>query len=284
MEVRSSVRLTPSCAGAAGGFERGCTGGRRSPAIIGCWGRVRLESARGALDSAQGLVAFGALSRPEVFAGQYWRLESATWLHGTLNHLISNAIALFILGMIVEHAFGRAQYFTLYVLSGLGGSFLSLLMSEGPSVGASGAIFGLQGAAIVLFRQHRDRILMRDRRIGVVLLGWALYSIVTGLTSPFIDNGAHIGGAVTGALVARNLHPVVLDPLHRAKTRGAPRALGRHRSAPLRGLGWVAGRSEEAHPGQRPEPVLGRSAPPPHQVPPPTKLTQSPSMILDFLA
>ena len=105
------------------------------------------------------------------------------------------------------------QYFSLYVVSGVGGSILSLLISEGPSVGASGAIFGLQGAAIVLFREHRDRILMRDRRIGAVLLGWAVYSIVTGLTSPFIDNGAHIGGAVTGALVARRLHPVVLDPM-----------------------------------------------------------------------
>lgn len=190
---------------------------RRPPvtlAIIGALGLIfAFELARGALDSAQALVAFGALSRPEVFAGQVWRLESATWLHGGLNHLVSNAIALFILGMICEHAFGRAQYFTLYVLSGLGGSFLSLLMSEGPSVGASGAIFGLQGAAIVLFRQHRDRILMRDRRIGAVLLGWALYSIVTGWTSPFIDNGAHIGGALTGALMARRLHPVVLDPM-----------------------------------------------------------------------
>jgi rhomboid protease GluP len=171
------------------------------------------EMAWRATDSAAGLVAFGALSRPEVFAGQYWRLESATWLHGGRDHLISNGIALFILGMICEHAFGRAQFFVLYVLSGLGGSVLSLLISEGPSVGASGAIFGLQGAAIVLFRRHRDRILMRDRRIGVVLLGWALYSIFTGLVSPFIDNGAHIGGAVTGALVARSLHPVVLDPM-----------------------------------------------------------------------
>ena len=54
---------------------------------------------------------------------------------------------------------------------------------------------------------------MRDRRIGVVLLGWAVYSIVTGLTSPFIDNGAHIGGGLTGALIARLLHPVVLEPL-----------------------------------------------------------------------
>lgn len=210
------LRITPDMLlGRRVDFERRMH--RRPPvtlAIIGALAVVfAAESARGALDSAQALVAFGALSRPEVFAGQVWRLESATWLHGGLNHLVSNAIALFILGMICEHAFGRAQYFTLYVFSGVGGSFLSLLMSEGPSVGASGAIFGLQGAAIVLFRQHRDRILMRDRRIGAVLLGWALYSFVTGWTSPFIDNGAHIGGALTGALMARRLHPVVLDPM-----------------------------------------------------------------------
>ena len=202
---------------------------RRPPvtlAIIGVLILIFLiEAATRALASAKALVDFGALSRPEVFAGQYWRLESATWLHGGFDHLVSNAIALFIFGMICEHAFGRTQYFILYVLSGVGGSMLSLLISEGPSVGASGAIFGLQGAAIVLFLRHRDRILMRDRRIGVVLLGWALYSIVTGLTSPFIDNGAHIGGGLTGALIARRLHPSVLEPMSPERARWVHRWL-----------------------------------------------------------
>jgi rhomboid protease GluP len=189
-------------------------------AIIGVLSLVFVvEAALKALTSAERLVAFGALSRPEVFAGQYWRLESATWLHGGPEHLISNAIALYILGMICEHAFGGRQFFVLYVLSGVGGSILSVLVNEGPSVGASGAIFGLQGAAIVLFRRHRDRILMRDRRIGVVLLGWALYSIVTGWTSPFIDNGAHIGGVLTGALIARWLHPTLLDAMSSERAR-----------------------------------------------------------------
>jgi len=80
-------------------------------------------------------------------------------------------------------------------------------------VGASGAIFGLQAAAIVLFRRHRDRLLLRDRRIGVVLLVWAIYSIGAGIVTPYIDNGAHVGGAVGGALIARGLHPVVLEPM-----------------------------------------------------------------------
>jgi rhomboid protease GluP len=93
------------------------------------------------------------------------------------------------------------------------GSLASLALGPGPSVGASGAIFGLQGAAIVLFRRHRERLLVRDRRIGLVLLAWAIYSIANGFVTPWVDNGAHLGGVVAGALVGRSLHPVVLDPM-----------------------------------------------------------------------
>jgi rhomboid protease GluP len=150
---------------------------------------------------------------------------SATFLHASLEHLLSNAVALFILGMVCEHAFGRAQFMVLYVTSGVAGSIVSLLTGAGPSVGASGAIFGLQGAAIVLFRRHRDRLLMRDRRIGVVLLVWAVYSMAAGIVSPYVDNGAHIGGAVAGALMGRALHPVVLDPMTPEQARRRRRLL-----------------------------------------------------------
>jgi len=167
----------------------------------------------GALASREAILAMGALARERVAAGEYWRLLTAPWLHGGVDHLVGNGIALFILGMLCEAAFGHAQFVVLYVLSGLAGSVVSLAVSVGPSVGASGAIFGLQGAAIVLFRLHRDRLLVRDRRVGFVLLVWAIYSIAGGLMQPFIDNGAHIGGALGGALIARRLHPVVLSPL-----------------------------------------------------------------------
>ena len=167
----------------------------------------------GALESREAIVAMGALARERVAAGDYWRLLTAPWLHGSVDHLLGNGIALYILGMVCESAFGRAQLLVLYVLSGLAGSLLSMVMSPGPSVGASGAIFGLQGAAIVLFRMHRDRLLVRDRRVGLVLIIWALYTIVGGFLEPLIDNGAHIGGALGGALIARYLHPVVLSPL-----------------------------------------------------------------------
>ena len=171
------------------------------------------EIAFDAVDSREAIVAAGALAREDVKAGEYWRLVTAILLHGSVDHFVSNAIALAILGMVCEHAFGRAQYFLLFLVSGVAGSLASLALSPGPSVGASGAIFGLQGAAIVLFRQHRERLLVRDRRIGFVLLVWALYAIATGLVSPLVDNGAHVGGALAGALLARWLHPIVLEPV-----------------------------------------------------------------------
>ena len=197
-------------------FERRM--GRVPPVTIATLALLALifvaEIRMGALASKEAIIAMGALARERVVAGEYWRLLTAPWLHGGTEHLVGNGIALYILGMVCEAAFGRAQLVVLYVLSGLGGSLVSMLVSAGPSVGASGAIFGLQGAAIVLLRRERDRLLVRDRRVGFVLLIWAIYTIAGGLTDPFIDNGAHIGGALGGALIALRLRPVVLSPMH----------------------------------------------------------------------
>ena len=215
-EAERPLRITPDMLlGRRVDFERRM---RRAPpvtvALLLALGAVFVaEVALGALDSRDAIVVAGALVREGVRAGEWWRLVSATVLHGSLDHLISNAIALFILGMACEHGFGRGQYVILYAASAVGGSVLSLLTGPGPSVGASGAIFGLQGAAIVLFRRYRDRLLVRDRRIGFVLLVWAVYTILGGIFAPYVDNGAHLGGAVTGALVACRLRPVVLEPL-----------------------------------------------------------------------
>ena len=171
-----------------------------------------VEVAVEVLDSPEAFLLAGALSREAVLQGEWWRLVSAIFLHGGVEHLVGNAVALFVLGMVCEHAFGRGQFVVLFVVAGIAGSLVSMLTSPGPSVGASGAIFGLQGAAIVLFRRHRERLLVRDRRIGVVLIVWGLYTIAQGILTPYVDNGAHVGGFIAGALLARQLHPVVLEP------------------------------------------------------------------------
>jgi rhomboid protease GluP len=177
-------------------------------------GEVALEI----LDSSEGLLLFGALSRAAVLAGEWWRLVTAIFLHGGLQHIVGNAVALFVLGMVCEHAFGRAQFVVLFVMTGIAGSVVSMLMSPGPSVGASGAIFGLQGAAIMLFRRHRERLLIRDRRVGLVLIVWALFTIAQGFLTPYVDNGAHLGGFLAGLVFGRFLTPVVLEPPSQSDT------------------------------------------------------------------
>jgi len=200
-----------------------------------------VEATRGALSSAPALIRAGALSREAVLGGEWWRLVTTIFLHGSVEHLLGNALALYVLGMVCEHAFGRAQFAFLFLMSGIAGSVLSMTLSPGPSVGASGAIFGLQGAAVVLFSRHRARLLVRSRRIGVVLIAWALFTIMLGFTTPYVDNGAHIGGFLAGMLIARGLHPIVLEPAPpEAQARMRRQAYVTTAIVVAAALGWIA--------------------------------------------
>jgi rhomboid protease GluP len=160
------------------------------------------QQASGALLSSQALLASGALTRSSVLAGEWWRMLSATMLHGGVEHLISNCVSLYILGMACEHAFGR-RVALIYAASALGGSMLSMLLSPGPSVGASGAIFGLMGAIVVALTIHKDRFYVRDKRIATVIVVWAIYTLGVGLLTPYVDNGAHLGGLIAGMMGGR---------------------------------------------------------------------------------
>lgn len=148
-----------------------------------------------------GILAY-ALVRDRVLAGEWWRMLSAAFLHGGPDHLIGNLISLYILGMAAEHALGFSGMAVVYLASALGGAAMSMAMSAGPSIGASGAIFGLMGAVVLFMHKHRDQMFVRDKRIGFVIAIWAGYTLFLGAFSPVIDNGAHLGGLIAGALVA----------------------------------------------------------------------------------
>ncbi|WP_406693778.1 rhomboid family intramembrane serine protease [Singulisphaera sp. Ch08] len=178
--------------------------------MIACALVFAFQVVGGARIDVDRLSAIGALVPDRVRDGEVWRLVSATFLHGNFDHLLGNMLMLFILGMACEHAFGRPQFILLYVASGIFGSLCSL-MGGRVSVGASGAIFGLAGALIVLFWRHRGRLHLRDRRIGVVLAGWAGYQFLLGLINPNVDNLAHLGGLLGGAALGLILRPAVLD-------------------------------------------------------------------------
>lgn len=165
----------------------------------------------GALESEERLLAAGALEGTAVGRGEVWRLGTSMFLHGGFDHLIGNCIALYILGMAAEHAFGWRRMLPAYLAAGLAGSVASVLVEPRPTVGASGAIFGLMGLLIVMLRRNRDRLFVRDGRIGVVLLAWAAWSVATGFLDPAIANFAHLGGFAAGALAGLVIRPPLLD-------------------------------------------------------------------------
>lgn len=174
------------------------------------------ELAAGALTDRDTIIAAGALVRERVLTGEWWRLLSAPFLHAGASHLIGNCVVLYIVGMACEHALGFAQTAAVYFASAIGGSALSVAVRPGPSVGASGAIFGVLAAVVVVLYRYRTRYHLRDNRIGLVLAVWAGWQVLTGFLNPFVDNFAHLGGLAAGACAALACQPRLLAP-------GAPR-------------------------------------------------------------
>ncbi len=129
--------------------------------------------------------------------GQYYRLFTGIFLHANFLHLIFNMYALYVIGMQLESFLGKGKYLAVYLLSGLGGSMLSIFFSNGYSVGASGAIFGLMGALLYFgyhYRVYLDSV-VKSQIIPLIIL-----NLLIGFTSTGIDNWAHIGGLVGGIL------------------------------------------------------------------------------------
>ena len=134
-----------------------------------------------------------------IDAGQYWRLITPVLLHASLVHIGFNMYALYSIGPSLEGYYGHKRFLALYLLTGFGGNLLSYLLSEGVSVGASTAIFGLVAAEGVFIYQNRKIFGPQARAmLGNVIMVVAI-NLVLGL-SPGIDNWGHLGGLITGAI------------------------------------------------------------------------------------
>jgi len=135
---------------------------------------------------------------PLVADGEWWRLLTAGFLHGGLFHLLLNMYALYFLGRMLEPALGHVRFGAIYFAALLAGSFGAVLLSpDTPVVGASTAIFGLFGAAIVMARNRGIDIMASG--LGPILI---LNLVITFLPGLNISIGGHVGGLIGGVLAA----------------------------------------------------------------------------------
>jgi rhomboid protease GluP len=150
------------------------------------------------------LLAFGIKSNPHIDAGEIWRFITPIFLHIGVLHLAFNSYALWIVGPQVEKLYGSARFLLLYVLTGVGGVAASYWYHPDiPSAGASGAIFGLFGVLFVFSIRYRKTIpAFFSKALGKGILLTIGINLMIGYMIPQVDNSAHIGGLLTGALLA----------------------------------------------------------------------------------
>jgi membrane associated rhomboid family serine protease len=197
----------PECAGQSTRVVR--TGGRvTQPTLTYVLIGINVAVALGALLSGgstfggggiggSDLLDDGALSRATIEDGEYWRLVTSGFLHVGFLHLLFNMFALYVLGELLEPAIGHVRFALIYFTSLLAGSFGALLLEPtGLTAGASGAVFGLMGAALVIMRNRGVSPL--ESGIGL----WLGLNLLITFTIPNISIGGHLGGLVGGTLAA----------------------------------------------------------------------------------
>jgi membrane associated rhomboid family serine protease len=156
---------------------------------------------------ADNLVPILELDKQAVANGEYWRLLSVTLVHASFIHLGFNMYALWLVGPIVERYYGSAIFLLMYLLTAAAGSVASFLWSAGPSVGASGAIFGLIGVLIAAQRTHDPMVDRRTRQLISQLIPLVIINLVFNLFQGYIDIAAHVGGLLAGLYLGWLLAP-----------------------------------------------------------------------------
>jgi membrane associated rhomboid family serine protease len=132
---------------------------------------------------------------PFVATGGWYRLVTAMFLHASIVHIGFNMVALYFIGTPVEQYLGKVRYVGLYFVSGLAGSAGALLSApHTPSLGASGAVFGVLGSMMIIEWQITGRLAGQA-------MTWIVINLVISFSVPGISWGAHVGGLIGGILI-----------------------------------------------------------------------------------
>lgn len=141
---------------------------------------------------------FGAIVPSLIWdAGEYYRLLTAMFIHFGWTHLFFNVAGMLIFGTRIERYYGKGAFLAIYFISGLAASAASLLLTQGFSAGASGAVYGLLGAAFVYTRYTKRTM---DIINNQVILIYIVLGLGMGFIVPNIDYFGHIGGLIAGIL------------------------------------------------------------------------------------
>ena len=160
--------------------------------------------------STEALLKWGANALPYTMDSEPWRLASSAFLHIGLMHLLFNGFAMYFFGQIAEPMFGSAKFLALFLLAAIGGNLLNNHITwqgildgtgqPGISAGASGGIMGIGAALLIaaLFKISVNGMVLNLKSL-IIIMG---INLVYGFAVPGIDNAGHIGGAVTGLVIA----------------------------------------------------------------------------------
>ena len=146
------------------------------------------------------LFNLGALWAPVVKDGEWWRIISSMFLHGSIIHFISNGIiGLYILSSSLERLIGSRKFAVIYFLSGIGAGLLVTFTSNNLTIGASGAIFGALGSLLFITIYRKDLMSVSDAQS---IKGLVLMNMVFTFLMSNISIAGHVGGIITGFLLS----------------------------------------------------------------------------------
>lgn len=168
--------------------------------------------------NSKDLLLWGANLKTLTINGEWWRLISCCFIHIGVIHMLMNMYALFFIGLLLEYRMGAIRFLVVYLATGVIASTASLWYHDMTiSAGASGAIFGMYGVFLALLSTN---LIEKENRTNLFLsIGiFVLYNLMSGLNATGIDNSAHIGGLISGAIAGYLMYPALKKPKNTIRT------------------------------------------------------------------